>query len=441
MLLRRSNMRRVLVTESQLRAIEEMLLNEAAAALEYHYTSLRNFCSIMRTGGLKLMNSCTEVGRMGHFVSLTRMRNSSEGYGRNMMTRFLLGDGPVVRIEFDGRKLGNLRNVDIRPYDYFYNNYTRDDWDEDGGLDEDTRGRHEINTAEAEDSLTLRDGGTFLGGIVPTVNRVDILLPERMEEMQVWELFLNMYDSPEYKEWVNKIYFFDNKANFDYQRGEISFASVLRKYGEQMKQYNMMISEDINNMGKKFIKLNEAQLRKFIMEAINGEKEKSSNEKSYYGDNDGWDYDGGEWDTNLKKVVKESVDKVLKEAHLDYLSSGSMEYQGTGSPESKERVKKIRDKANDYPKFKPGRNLRNKTSFEIAQRQYGGENAKEGSEILKPIKDYLKTLEKYCDKNEAIADLYDSIDQALWEWRQKYENWYKQNYNGDFSHPNARKKK
>lgn len=45
-------------------------------------------------------------------------------------------------------------------------------------------------------------------------------------------------------------------------------------------------------------------------------------------------------ETELKNIVKESVEKILKEGTTIF-DDGVYNYQGTGSPESKERMKKI----------------------------------------------------------------------------------------------------
>ena len=136
---------------------EKEPIQEAAVDLEYHYTSLRNLISMMRTDTFNLSDNTDkflkEPGRKGdYFMSLTRMRNSAEGYGKGIINS---DESPVIRIELDGRKLNMIRNVNIHPYDYFYNN-----WDGGLGMAHVVRGRSigDSYTAEAEDSLTLKNG-------------------------------------------------------------------------------------------------------------------------------------------------------------------------------------------------------------------------------------------------------------------------------------------
>ena len=212
---------------------EKEPIQEAAVDLEYHYTSLRNLISMMRTDTFNLSDNTDkflkEPGRKGdYFMSLTRMRNSAEGYGKGIINS---DESPVIRIELDGRKLNMIRNVNIHPYDYFYNN-----WDGGLGMTHVVRGRSggDSYTAEAEDSLTLKNGKDQIVDASEYINRIDIFLKDYVNSIKSWDAFLNAIKK--FPDWGDKMHFFINPMDFNYQRNEIPKSKIYSMYNEQAKQ-------------------------------------------------------------------------------------------------------------------------------------------------------------------------------------------------------------
>lgn len=210
----------IYITESQFRKILE-----SAGDLEYHFTPLENLCGMMEDDALDLTDGDYEEGRNGlSFLSLSRLRSSAAGYGWGM-TRLDKSTGPVARIEFDGRKLNNIRNVNVRPYNYFYNNIGRN-WKsiENSGSD----------ASEFEDSLTLKDGRDQIVDAIDYITRIDVYLSDYCPKLDVWQRFLD--DLETYGDWAEKMHFYTDLNGFDYQRNEIPKSQIYGIYSGQMKQ-------------------------------------------------------------------------------------------------------------------------------------------------------------------------------------------------------------
>ena len=209
--------------------LSESKLNESAVDLEYHYTTLQNLISMMATDTFNLTDSKGEEGRKGdYYMSLTRMRSNAEGYGYGLRET-----SPLIRIELDGRLLNNIRNVDITPYDYIYANYEhfKEEWGDDL-----KRGRGRTDggeSNEAEDSLTLRDGSDQIVDASNYINRIDILLGNHVDNIKLWDKFLKRIET--YPDWGEKMHFFTNMNDFNYQRNEIPRQKIYSIYSNQLK--------------------------------------------------------------------------------------------------------------------------------------------------------------------------------------------------------------
>ena len=210
-------------------SIYESKLNESAVDLEYHYTTLQNLISMMATDTFNLTDSKGEEGRKGdYYMSLTRMRSNAEGYGYGLRET-----SPLIRIELDGRLLNNIRNVDITPYDYIYANYEhfKEEWGDDL-----KRGRGRTDggeSNEAEDSLTLRDGSDQIVDASNYINRIDIFLGNHVDNIKLWDKFLKRIET--YPDWGEKMHFFTNMNDFNYQRNEIPRQKIYSIYSNQLK--------------------------------------------------------------------------------------------------------------------------------------------------------------------------------------------------------------
>ena len=241
--------KRIYITESQLKSI-----TESAQDIEYHYTSLDGLCGMMETDTFNLTKN-DERNRYGkHFMSLSRVRSSLEGYGKG----FTFGDCPIVRIELNGKAVNNIRNVNIKPYNYF-NNVVLPDMQEMpelfAGRDERTDFSDGIGYSEFEDSLTLKDGSDQVKDAIDCINRIDILLKERIgENISEWSRFLDHFNT--YRDWAQKMHFFTNMNDFNYQKNEIPAKEIYGFYSNQMKQ---ALEENKQKMGKR-IYITESQL-------------------------------------------------------------------------------------------------------------------------------------------------------------------------------------
>jgi len=255
-----------------------MQIYESAQDIEYHYTNLRALKKMMSTDTFN-MNTVEADKRGGPHMSLTRMRSSRSGYGLAMMNNAKRFGEAVVRIELDGRMLNNVRNINVRPYDYNYNEF-RDGFDDENeapDFDSETlrmpqrmqimkyaqngelKSPYNVEEVEAEDSLTL-DGRDQITDASNYITRIDIFLPSHLNESQLalWDIFLRRY-LDDYPDWSEKMHFYNDITAFDYQRDdkELPISSL---YGLYKQQYAQSLAENIV--------LTEKDIRKMINEAV-----------------------------------------------------------------------------------------------------------------------------------------------------------------------------
>ena len=241
-------------------------INESALDIEYHYTNLRGLRSMMATDTFNLNDTEAEK-RGGPHMSLTRMRSSRSGFGFGAARNAEQFGEVLVRIELDGQKLNNVRNVSVKPYDYNYNEFQGMDDDNDLGIDMKTmqlpqrsqimrdamagelKAPYNTEEAEAEDSLTI-NGDDQITDASEYVTRVDIYCPQHISSNQIamMEKFLRK-DLEDYPDWGEKVHLFTDIGAFDYQRDEkeVSVGDIYRMYRQQAQP--VTISEaDLKNM-------------------------------------------------------------------------------------------------------------------------------------------------------------------------------------------------
>jgi len=172
--------------------------------------------------------------------------------------------------------------------------------------------------------------------------------------------------------------------------------------------------------------------------AKKSERDKEKDKKDFESDEDNKGtkahFPGKKVHTSVDEI-REMVQNAIKESHIDYVGSGLRQYQGTGTPESDERMDKIRQKARGYSPYgldpgftnpgKPGSipwKSKNDDCHTSARKRYGGENAKSGGELLSPIYDYIKDLESRDDleKNKPLKALVDALERVCFDWKNKY---------------------
>lgn len=139
----------------------------------------------------------------------------------------------------------------------------------------------------------------------------------------------------------------------------------------------------------------------------------------------------------LRNIIMENVKKTLKESRLDLVDSGMFDYKGTGTPESKDRVKKIRDKRKELgnkpgldlrPSANieiPGNNLKNidKTTYDGARLSFGGRRAKYKAqsfeELVKPLYDKIFELPEDSPQRKRMWNLYFRFQREYNEWAEE----------------------
>lgn len=77
----------------------------------YHFTTIRPMLEILKTGDLKASSSQREKRNGKNFISFTRHKSNLEGFAGVRALN--------VRIEVDGQALSNVKNSDVRPFEYY----------------------------------------------------------------------------------------------------------------------------------------------------------------------------------------------------------------------------------------------------------------------------------------------------------------------------------
>lgn len=237
----------IYITEAQLNAIRE-----SAGDLEYHFTTLFGLCGMMRTDTFDLEENGDKNRNGKFYMSMSRLKSSASGYGHGVVR---LENGPAVRLELDGRKVNNIRNVNVKPYNYFYNEVYP------GLTDKEKEGAIGNGEGEFEDSLTLKDGRDQVVDASEYVTRVDILLREHLgsDYMKIWDKFLRYLNM--FPDWAEKMHFYTNVNDFDYQRNEIPASEI---YGLYANEYKAALEE--NKKMPKNIYITEKQFGRILEE-------------------------------------------------------------------------------------------------------------------------------------------------------------------------------
>lgn len=143
----------MLITEKELKYIISesirRILSERASDVLYHYCTLESLSMMLENDCLMLSDDEQEYNGDGkYFMSLTRNRNSKQGYPY-MQSKYSMGGGTAhnvgseymfCRIEFDGRAMniynnfkvgGKQHNFKVKPFDWLYHE-SGEMWDEGG---------------------------------------------------------------------------------------------------------------------------------------------------------------------------------------------------------------------------------------------------------------------------------------------------------------------
>lgn len=143
----------MLISEKDLKYIifetVKRILNERATNILYHYCTLDSLILMLKNDCLMLSDDEQEYNGDGkYFMSLTRNRNSKQGYPY-MQSKYSMGGGTAhnvgseymfCRIEFDGQAMniynnfkvdGKQYNFKVKPFDWLYHE-SSNMWDEGG---------------------------------------------------------------------------------------------------------------------------------------------------------------------------------------------------------------------------------------------------------------------------------------------------------------------
>lgn len=190
---------KIIVNESQ-----KNLLFEFFSDIVYHFTDEDGIKFICEKNKIPLtksdkyytndvQNDISISNGFSNYLSFTRVKNSSVGYGSWRFLSSLL----TVRIQFNGRLLNN--NFKGKPVDYFKTKSSTDDF----------------RTVQSEDRLFCNK--PFIDNAYKYIDRIDILLNDASdkENMKWFEKFISDLKNTLFS---NKIIVFFNKKDFDLQK-------------------------------------------------------------------------------------------------------------------------------------------------------------------------------------------------------------------------------
>lgn len=229
-------------------------LQESASRVLYHYCTIESLKMMLETDTLYLSDNEQEYNGKGmNFMSLTRNRNSKQGYPY-MQSKYSCGGGTahnngseymLCRIEFDGdamntynnfKRGGKQHNFKVKPFDWLYHE-TGEMWDE-GGYDI-MNGRQDANYqdnyeekyhqpfSQAEDRLLSTAGE--IPHMSKYVRRIDIVF-DINDILELRAMGSNGYQIELYDELITvsklmeeyPIAVYSNRNDFDKQRNNVS---------------------------------------------------------------------------------------------------------------------------------------------------------------------------------------------------------------------------
>ena len=226
------------------------VLNEGVVSdKEYHYIMLGYLNDVIRNNRISMSTAEENDVKDGmKYLSLTRSRSNQHGFPYGVYTKneYASKDN-YARIEFDGAALNNVRNVNIKPFDYTYHAsfedtgfdnddedrmngkmyhrqqyddwmYNGDDWYDEDEDQEDTNNPHGINRqffSQSEDRLYAPLD--YINNAIKYINRIDVMV--RNENSNDYVQLQNLLNTPQCAAWRDKVFIYhgDNNA-FNYQK-------------------------------------------------------------------------------------------------------------------------------------------------------------------------------------------------------------------------------
>jgi hypothetical protein len=268
----------MLISENDLKHIilesVRRILNERASDVLYHYCTLDSLLLMLENNCLMLSDDEQEYNGDGkYFMSLTRNRNSKQGYPY-MQSKYSMGGGTAhnvgseyffCRIEFDGHALntynnfkvgGQQHNFKVKPFDWLYHE-SGDMWDE-GGY-EIVNGKQDAMRSDSEEEIyhqpfsqaedRLTSDKDFIPNFKKYVKRIDFVFdindiqklvdyyreenPKEisMLDMQISDEIDVMEQCLDYCHDV-PCHLFINKNDFDKQRNNVGIKTLYRELGK-----------------------------------------------------------------------------------------------------------------------------------------------------------------------------------------------------------------
>lgn len=145
-------------------------------------------------------------------------------------------------------------------------------------------------------------------------------------------------------------------------------------------------------------------------------------------------------ESELRKIIAESVRNILRESKSDLWDSGTMDYKGTGSEESKARVERMKQlRVNRSPDTdSPGKIWykrdekgdftgigSNDSTWKHTTKSFGGETAKGRvdafKELVKPLYDKYLSMPIGSKAAKAFQDLYLDLYSTYHDWARKHD--------------------
>ena len=266
----------MLINEKELKYIinesVKRILSERATDVLYHYCTLESLMLMLENDCLMLSDNEQEYNGDGrYFMSLTRNRNSKQGYPY-MQSKYSMGGGTAnncgseyyfCRIEFDGSAMniynnfkvgGKQHNFKVKPFDWLYHE-SGEMWDEGGyeimnGKQDSMKSNSEEEVyhqpfSQAEDRLT--SDKDFIPDFKKFVKRIDFVfdmndIQEMVDyyqgdEHKIWELDCRISDEIDTMEQCLEFchdvpcYIYTNKNDFDKQRNSVDINELYHAYG------------------------------------------------------------------------------------------------------------------------------------------------------------------------------------------------------------------
>lgn len=210
----------MIITENILRSIIRNVLlemiDERGTNMQslYHFTTIRPMLNILRTGELSASSYQRNKRNGKNFISFTRHRSNLEGFAGARELN--------VRIEVDGQALSNVKNSDVRSFEYYAPNYR---WVKDMGYGEKSAKAYYLEDphgdktgdderkymSQAEESFE-----TFVSHIpaIGLIKGIDIFIGSKTQEETLYDAFSI---EPFINKLLNLVHIYFNMNSFNLQ--------------------------------------------------------------------------------------------------------------------------------------------------------------------------------------------------------------------------------